>query len=550
MEKAGIKLYVDLDKVTATGEYYLSMKQQIENWGIEHGLLKNEVNSNSSGVSTEAFVLTPEGMDDEKFAVLYNKVLDMYTDLEQAGLDIKALLNRVEEFYEILGGEEFLGGVDYLNQGEPSEKVAFLDTSYQPGIVSSSTLIYVQTAREQIALESCCDLLAGLKKVSVAYGEDKSTIEESMKKQKYVGPLCGAYTQYVSAVGVFNEDMSTAFAAISEDEYTPVTSRTYDFDEMSINRCSPIILTNLLLIKEKLEHIVIKYKDICSLNETVLLTLLLMHFSGNGDKADKLLNYYGESIKKKVMDELNEIVIGMQNKNIVALYSILSCVRDNVGLGILYKEIINADKISNNYKNNVVKLKQVYTVGSFIENQALWYNIYYGESTMMNGGCGVIATANALISLNNKLDYDDMAKLISYFENSGICINGYAGTSPLAIYDYFTSNGYDAAYTTEIEDLTLLSNNYTTFIVTAFNNADDIEEGMHTVCITRNEEGDYVIHNSYVFSDNKYSTSEAYSSLEEAVNYVNKSGNAKSVIVIGVKEELKGDFPEKEDKLC
>lgn len=240
-----IKLYVDNDKVKLTQEKYAAMQGLIEDWGIQHGLLKNEVNSNSSGASTEAFMLTPEGLDDEKFAALYNKVLKMHTDLEQAELDIKALLNRVEEFYEILGGEEFSGGVDYLNQGEPSEKVAFLDTSYQPGIVSSSTLIYVQTAREQTALDSCCDLLAGLKKVSVAYGEDKSTIEESMKKQKYVGPLCGAYTQYVSAVGVFNEDMSAAFDAISENEYVPVTSRAYDFDEMSIAGCDQVVITSI-----------------------------------------------------------------------------------------------------------------------------------------------------------------------------------------------------------------------------------------------------------------------------------------------------------------
>lgn len=245
MEKAGIKLYVDNDKVKLTQEKYAAMQGLIEDWGIQHGLLKNEVNSNSSGASTEAFMLTPEGLDDEKFAALYNKVLKMHTDLEQAELDIKALLNRVEEFYEILGGEEFSGGVDYLNQGEPSEKVAFLDTSYQPGIVSSSTLIYVQTAREQTALDSCCDLLAGLKKVSVAYGEDKSTIEESMKKQKYVGPLCGAYTQYVSAVGVFNEDMSATFDAISENEYVPVTSRAYDFDEMSIAGCDQVVITSI-----------------------------------------------------------------------------------------------------------------------------------------------------------------------------------------------------------------------------------------------------------------------------------------------------------------
>ena len=58
MEKAGIKLYVDNDKVKLTQEKYAVMQGLIEDWGIQHGLLKNEVNSNSSGASTEAFMLT------------------------------------------------------------------------------------------------------------------------------------------------------------------------------------------------------------------------------------------------------------------------------------------------------------------------------------------------------------------------------------------------------------------------------------------------------------------------------------------------------------
>lgn len=42
-----------------------------------------------------------------------------------------------------------------------------------------------------------------------------------------------------------------------------------------------------------------------------------------------------------------------------------------------------------------------------------------------------------------------------------------------------------------------IGNDFCAIIVTAYNNKNDITDMIHTVCITRRENGEYVIHNEY-----------------------------------------------------
>ena len=243
-----VKLYVDIDKVKANREQYSVMKGLIEDWGYSHGYLKTEVADNTSGETTQTYTLIPEGMEDENFISLYNKVVGMALDLEQTEYKIKALLNRVAEFYDILNGEEKqteITGLEYLCMGEPSAKVAYLDTKNQIQIIVKSTYVQIESENEKTALDNCCELLAKLQKVSVSYEDDKGTIEECIKKQKYVVPLCGAFSGYVIAVDTFNEEVAKMMAGISEDEYTPVTTRTYDFATMEAAGCDETIITQI-----------------------------------------------------------------------------------------------------------------------------------------------------------------------------------------------------------------------------------------------------------------------------------------------------------------
>ncbi len=69
--------------------------------------------------------------------------------------------------------------------------------------------------------------------------------------------------------------------------------------------------------------------------------------------------------------------------------------------------------------------------------------------------------------------------------------------------------------------------NYDSFIVSVWNNKDTITRGVHTMCISRNEDGTYTVHNGYV-GDKPY-----YESVEEALADINDR-NVLPISLIGV----------------
>ena len=92
-----------------------------------------------------------------------------------------------------------------------------------------------------------------------------------------------------------------------------------------------------------------------------------------------------------------------------------------------------------------------------------------------------------------------MVELISSFERNGAALNGKFGVAPRAIYEYFTERGFETIAVTDnnIEVINHIGNDFCAIIVTAYNNKNDITDMIHTVCITRRENGEYVIHNGY-----------------------------------------------------
>ncbi len=240
-----MKLFVDLYMVDFVYEQYSAMKGLIEEWGNTHGLLQTGAGENTSGETTSTFEEIPEGMNDKDFLSLYNKVKDMADDLEQAGLDIKALLNRVEEFYSILYGLMPDLDADYLSKGEPSERIAALDSSKVSNMILESATVKNNTVDENTAIDICCEQLSGLKKVSVPYATDKSTIKSCIRKQGYIDTLLSAFLKYCTEVDIFNSDTQKRLDLISEDEYAPVTERAYNLEDAVLAGCSEPIVLNI-----------------------------------------------------------------------------------------------------------------------------------------------------------------------------------------------------------------------------------------------------------------------------------------------------------------
>ena len=165
-----------------------------------------------------------------------------------------------------------------------------------------------------------------------------------------------------------------------------------------------------------------------------------------------------------------------------------------------------------------------FTNKGYIERQYEMSDILYGKQSdklndlLFNGNelsgadnaCEVIAAYNALVSLNEGTSPVSFPALLEYFEGKGIMLDGYFGTSPESIAAYFESSGYDTRMLVGngITDKTLsgLQNSYDSYIVTVYNDRNDITNQIHTMSITAEPNGTddmgnikyrYVLHNDY-----------------------------------------------------
>lgn len=197
-----------------------------------------------------------------------------------------------------------------------------------------------------------------------------------------------------------------------------------------------------------------------------------------------------------------------------------------------------------NYNSNIAQLNNetwdFLTVPNVcIENQNEWSEIMFGAGTHHNmkySGCEVIATFNALKIMTGFGSPESMARLISEYETCGAALQGEFGVSPLAIEKYLKKRDYVVS-TTDKEDGTELDKvdkQSQVFIATVYNDATDITKQIHTVCITKNENGRYVLHNAYCRDiSGAYVSSIPYVTLSEAIDHISQY-EVKLIYLIGI----------------
>lgn len=181
-----------------------------------------------------------------------------------------------------------------------------------------------------------------------------------------------------------------------------------------------------------------------------------------------------------------------------------------------------------------------YTAAAYIENQSEWGNVKFGNNSNMKfSGCEVIATYNALFALGENVSEQTMIDAISRYERNGAVLGGILGTSPHQIEKYFKEKGYDVTSTKsrDEEKINNIGENSDTVIATVYNNQNDIVGEIHTVSITKDENGKYSIHNAFITNNKgeyvvKDNNGAGYDTLQDAIN--NISINPSTIDVIGI----------------
>ncbi len=178
----------------------------------------------------------------------------------------------------------------------------------------------------------------------------------------------------------------------------------------------------------------------------------------------------------------------------------------------------------------------------YIDGQKYLDEMYFGVDggpiSASYNSCEIIALYNALYSVNGGVTSPkyDFPELIAQIEGRGPCLNGQFGTSPIIIEEYLEDEGYDIKTlegndARDADKLNELQDDYDTYMVTLYNDGNDVSACVHTMCITtvKNDAGEtkYMIWNDgddcTIPKDSIYACLETYS-----------DGDSKNICIIGV----------------
>lgn len=217
---------------------------------------------------------------------------------------------------------------------------------------------------------------------------------------------------------------------------------------------------------------------------------------------------------------------------------------------------------SNNKSNKKTIAQMItdkkYTEGKVINNQNEWKDVKFGsgiESDMAFSGCEIFAAYNAMVKLGEKITGDQLADMITAFEKNGATLKGDFGTSPIAVFGYLYNKYKDNRYVdvkmyasekqnASDQAIDEFGDQNDIFIATVYNDAENIEKEIHTVCISKEGDGSYTVYNA-CGEEGGFKEKDGCKSLSDAIG--NISANPQLISLICIDETKIGDFPFTDD---
>lgn len=142
--------------------------------------------------------------------------------------------------------------------------------------------------------------------------------------------------------------------------------------------------------------------------------------------------------------------------------------------------------------------------------------------------CEVIAVYNCLRYFGKEADFPG---LLETFEEKGVALGGFFGTDPRALQRYLKFQGFEVERlrgNIPAEGLSAFAERYTAFIVCLYNRPNSMEDGIHTMCITKFGEKGFLIHNDY-----RTFGKVLFSSPEETISSY-REGKARMLLLYGI----------------
>ena len=245
-------------------------------------------------------------------------------------------------------------------------------------------------------------------------------------------------------------------------------------------------------------------------NKKILFNMVIISifFTFSFESTESIIEYFKSFLQQKV-----------PNSVILNTIQLLRKLNPQVYPGNLENNIQNFPKHLNTIKRNK----------GFIEDQRNYEDLKYGMKTISFSGCEIIAAYNALYDLTGEENIN-LPEMIDYFEKDGILLYGNLGTAPQSVEEYFNKLGFETMLSTNREEYLNIQNACDTYILTKFNNIDDITKLIHTICITK-KNGKFHAHN------NGYSGPFIqYDSISDILTTID-GGKAKDIVLLGIKKK-------------
>ena len=324
------------------------------------------------------------------------------------------------------------------------------------------------------------------------------------------------------------------------------------YDEMTIfltklDEAVEEIESNHASDMEDIKSLIITLKGIIEPNKTLILE-------------DVTVQKVGEIIKKSLRDSITH---GIYNE--LASGDALKYVSSHE-----YRDIIDSHYEHNStlgWKSYLDSVNAKYSIdekgrvhldtegtGFYIEEQAFMDNIKFGidifgdwsKKKFFKGktvvasytSCEVIATYNTMAFLSGGYSSVEFPDLLKEFEGRGTALAGNFGTAPIYVDTYLKRQGYKTEFVTGFElgdngkGYKYLQDKYSVYILSTWNSGDNIPwSGVHTMAITKNDNGRFSVHNDYKYEQG--TPLKEYDTLREAA-YSYNDGNSEPICLIGV----------------
>lgn len=218
-----LKIYLSTSRLSTAVEEYGVLKHSMDSWLLRLNNCDQTLNLVNFGSYQDAFSDKQRLYVRGSYSTVQTQTEGMYEHLQWTKEWANALLNRADDFAELLEGEEVFQTDVYLSAATAeTERLVYDETfckqdSYDGGIKTNTETVTENSDNETENLKGITEAISKVTSVSVNIDEDVQVITDCIPKQKRVENVFDSLKIYVTGVGVLNDHVRVNLGNLTTD---------------------------------------------------------------------------------------------------------------------------------------------------------------------------------------------------------------------------------------------------------------------------------------------------------------------------------------------